>query len=406
MYISIFIPQILREMWCHRLRSSLAIFCIAFGTFMMMMLIALNAGFYKRTVNDMLDIVDGSFFIWRGTTIKSYQGYPKGSTNNIMIADVIELPKIFPSVARVSVRVQRTASISYAGKAYSKTVFGISPESARLDKVKLVSGSRFFNQFDLKQNARVAVISDKTKKILFGNREALGDKILINNVPFVVVGVILEEGAVKHGIPEDVLISYQSYTSLFGDEPIWVFQAVAKFGTDSVQFEQMLRGHFARKLHFDKNDKEAIGFWGARKVFTAINLFLFGVWIFLSGCGLMVLAVGSVGVANIMFLIVTERTYEIGLRKALGANSRQIFLPLLFEVLIIVILGGFLGMMSAFSVTFFLQQITLPDWLGVPTLSWLSSFATTFILALVGLITGFFPARRAAKMDPVTALMG
>jgi putative ABC transport system permease protein len=149
-----------------------------------------------------------------------------------------------------------------------------------------------------------------------------------------------------------------------------------------------------------------MGFWGSYEIYKFMHWFLLAVQSFLSACGIMILAVGSIGVANMMFLIVTERTYEIGLRKAIGATDKQIFLQLLFEVLIIMTVGGGLGIGAAFFTITFLQHIiTLPQWLGVPTLSWATGFMTIFILALIGLITGFFPARRAAKMDPIEALM-
>ena len=408
--MNVLIPQILRDLWFHKLRSSLAIFCIAFGVFVMTMLMALGAGFYKASERDMMNIADNTFVVWQGKKTKSYRGYPKGQTKRITLVDVIELPKIFPSIVAVSPLLGKSAVLSYAGKAYTKEVHGVTPEHAALAKFNVEAHGRFLSQIDVEQRARVAVISSKVKEVLFGkDSNVLGLRFLIDSVPFTVIGVMPKGQENKHGDNEEVFISYRSYEMLYGEinrgHFIDHFLVSAKPGTNLVQLEQLLRGYFAEKCHFDKNDKGALGFWGSSKMHESIRWFLLGIQLFLSACGLMVLAVGSIGVANIMFLIVTERTYEIGLRKAVGARDQQIFLQLLLEVLVIVGIGGVLGMMAVFFTITFLHHITLPGWLGVPTLSWSTAFITIFILALIGLVTGFFPANRAAKMDIVEALL-
>ena len=227
-------------------------------------------------------------------------------------------------------------------------------------------------------------------------------RFLINNIPFTVIGVLAENNG---DTGDRVIISNQSYTTLYGDTYVSFFWVLPKPDTDPVQFEHLLRSYFARKCHFDKNDKGALGLWSSYKMSQFIRWFFIGVQLFLGACGAMILAVGSIGVANIMFLIVTERTYEIGLRKAIGATDRQILLQLLFEALIIIGIGGCLGICIALVTIITLQHITLPHWLGTPVLSWITVGITIFILGLVGLIVGFFPARRAARMDPIEALM-
>jgi putative ABC transport system permease protein len=216
-----------------------------------------------------------------------------------------------------------------------------------------------------------------------------------------VIGVLSK----SEGWREDVYISYKSYEALYDNKYVGVFFVFPKPDTDPLQFEQSLRSYFAHKYHFDKNDKGALQLWGSTKMFQFIRWFFVGLQLFLGACGMMILAVGSIGVANIMFLIVTERTYEIGLHKAVGATDRQILLQLLFEALIIIGIGGCLGIGIALGAITILQQVTLPDWIGVPVISWTTVGITIFALGLIGLIAGYFPARRAARMDPIDALM-
>ena len=406
MRLSIFFTrQILHEMWLHKLRSSLAIFCIAFGTFSVVVLLALGDGFYKASYRNVMDKANDTCFVWTGTTSKSYHGYPKGQSHDFKIADIAELPKTFKNVEAVSPRKGQQAAISYGGKTYTKDVYWATPDHARITKIEIEPRGRFINQIDIERHARVVVLGDKIKTILFGKQDALGLKILINNVPFTVIGVLLDTKRSKHNsYGDDVFISYKSYISLYGNQSIYVFLALPKPEIDPIQFEKSLRSYFAQKYHFDKDDKEAMGFFSINEISRYILWFLVSLQLFLGVCGVMTLAVGSIGVANIMFLIITERTYEIGLRKAIGSTDRQIFLQLLLEALIIIGVGGGLGLALSLFVVVLLQSIALPSWLGVPTLSWTIVAITIFVLALIGLVAGFFPARRAAKIDPIEAL--
>ncbi len=405
--MNILIPQILHDLWRHKLRSSLAIFCIAFGTYIMSMLMALGTGFCERSKHDLMDIAGNSMAVWQRATSKSYRGYPKGQTNRITIADVIALPKVLPSIEMVSPMLNKSATLSYMGKAYMKGVWGVTADHVKLAKLKIATGGRFFIQIDVERQARVAVISNKVKQVFFGkNGNALGAKFLIDGVSFTIIGVLADDEKNKLDRDEDVFISYKSYQEMYGDKYIEkYFFVVTKPNVSTMQAEQILRSYFAGKYNFDKNDKEAMGFWGSSKIQESISWYLLGIQIFLSVCGMMVLAVGSLGVANIMFLIVAERTYEIGLRKAIGATDQQIFLQIFLEVLVIAVVGGIIGLASVFLTTTFLQHITLPAWIGAPKLSWLTAAIAFLVLALIELVTGFFPARRAAKMDPIEALL-
>jgi len=401
--MSIIIPQILFELWRHKLRSSLAIFCIAFGVFSVVMLLALGESFHLANKKSVMGIADDSFYVGFNKSSKSSQGYSRGQTINTTITEIMGLENIFPEISAVSTMLYRNAKLSYAGKVYNEGVRGVGPQFTSLFRIKLTADSRFINQLDVDRGARVVVISDKIKKILFGERQAIGEKILIDNTPFTVIGVVARDKN-ESGRFEEIFISSQAYEKLYGDIKVHVFFVLVKPGINRVQFEQLLRGYFARKYHFDKDDKEAMDFWGSNKIHKFFQWFFIIVQIFLGFCGLMILAVGSVGVANIMFLIVTERAYEIGLRKALGASDKQILLQLFFEALVIVGVGGGLGLIAAFFTIIFLQYITLPNWIGVPELSWITAVVTVFVMGLVGLVSGFFPARRASKIDPVEAL--
>jgi putative ABC transport system permease protein len=398
------IEQILRELWLHKTRSSLAIFCIAFGTYILIMLIALNNGFYQAFAREMMGGVDNSFFIWQQRTSKSHKGFGKGQENRFTITDVMSLPKVFPNIISVSPHNMAPVVVSHNGQAHTKNLNLAGPDFTLLYKFKMIEGSRFFNHIDIEHGSRVMVINYKTKELFFKTRNAIGSKLFLNGIPFTVIGVLLEKDSDHVVDGAEVIISYQSYISLFGNSPVNYFVVLTTPETSPIHFEQALRGYLGQKYHFDKNDKAAIGLYSTGVFYRFLYWFLIGVNMFLTFCGLIVLTVGSIGVANIMFLIVTERTYEIGLRKAIGATDRDIFIQLLLEVLIIVGLGGGLGIIASFFTTELLQRLSLPSWLGTPSISTSTIFITLSVLTTVGLLTGCFPARKAAKMDPIQAL--
>jgi len=333
LHIKILIPQIIHDLWLHKLRSSLAIFCIAFGIFAVLMLSALGKGFYDANNADMVGLADDAFIVWQNKSSMSSRGYSKGKVRWITINDVLELPRIFSDIIWVSPIVSQSAVLSYKGRAYSKSVTGVSSDYIGLDKIKLTPGSRFINQFDMDNAANVAVITWRMKEILFGNDQAIGVKVLINNIPFTVIGVLSKDSSKNHMFSGDLLISYKSYMSLYNEHQAYFFMLQTNPDIKPEQFKLMLRSYFAEKCHFDKSDDQALGFWASSDMSDFIKWFFIGVQMFLWFCGLMILAVGSIGVANIMFLIVTEKTYEIGLRKAVGATDRQILFQIFLNYL-------------------------------------------------------------------------
>jgi len=405
MYIIPLCQQIFRELWLHKLRSILALFCITWGTLTVILLLALGDGFQIASKKNMLSIADGAFFIIPTRTSLAYQGFPKRQPIKIQVSDVINIKQSIPSLVAATPILTTSARLGAGTRETKKNLFGVGLDFSKIRKLQLTQNSRFITPFDIAHDARVAVIGDKLKNELFKNQNALGKNITINSINFQVVGTLEPPAKATYShYDNSAIISYVSFMTLY-DQPNANFIALLpdpKLDPDTV--EQNLRNYFAYKYHFSPKDTKALKIFSSAKIFQFFTYFFIGIKLFLLACGTLTLGVGCLGVTNIMFLIVTERTKEIGLRMSLGATDANIFLQIMLEALAITSIGGFLGFFLSASIITTLQHISLPEWLGVPILSTPSAFVTIFILIVLGLIAGYLPAKRAAKMDPITAL--
>ncbi|MCK4608233.1 MAG: ABC transporter permease, partial [Gammaproteobacteria bacterium] len=326
------------------MRSALALFGIIWGTIAVVLLLALGTGFTAASQKNMMTIVDGTFFVMPAKTSISYQGFPKGKPVNIKSSAIIELQQYVRGVKTTSpILIQRT-NIGWHKKARSKEVYGISASFAYLQKINVKQGGRFLNKLDVDNKAFVVVLGDKVKQQLFGDRPAVGKQITVNKIKFTVVGVIRKDNLnVYNYYKNKVLIPYSTFINLFGDQTPMYFIVLPYPNANSAQVAQSMRAFLGHKYHFDKDDKVALNVFDTTAIFQFMRWFFIALQLFLGICGALTLGVGSLGVANIMFLIVTERTHEIGIRKAIGAKDWQVLWQIILEALVIVGLGGLIG---------------------------------------------------------------
>jgi len=267
-------------------------------------------------------------------------------------------------------------------------------------------GGRYINDVDVDRRRRVVFLGDKLKQDLFHDEDAVGKTVMIDNQPFLVIGVMQkkDQDSSYSGRDQDkAFVPESTYRGLFTDRYVddIIFQA-----RDAAMVPEVTRKVYevlGRRLKFDPKDKEAIGMWDTTEGEKFFRVF-FGVFrAFLGVIGSFTLIVGGIGVSNIMYVVVEERTREIGVKLAVGAKPRFILGQFLVETLTLTAVGGVLGFLITLGVIAVFPS-SLDEYVGTPEASAVVILTTAALLGVIGLLAGYFPARRASLLDPVVAL--
>lgn len=386
---------------------------IAWGTISIVMLLAFGEGL-KRSLNKARHGMGKDIVVmWGGQTSIPYQGLGKGRRIYFIDEDVELLRNKVPDIEAISGEYTRWGvSMTYKKNTVSEMVTGAYPSFEDMRAHYAEMGGRFVNDLDMRHKRRVVFLGNKLKERLFGKQEdAIGKTIILNNIPFTVIGVMIEKMQMgMYGGPDwdKATIPATTFKAIFGHKYlhniVYKPKDVAQIEEVKIKVSEVMGG----KYRFDPKDKEALWLWDVIEGQKIFNKVLIGFQIFFGILGGMTLLIAGVGVANIMYVAVKERTREIGIKMALGAKRFHIISQFLCESLLIAILGGALGII--FSVILVKIWGAVPvkadwmKWLGKPTISLQIAIITSMILGAIGILSGIFPSRKAASVNPVESL--
>jgi putative ABC transport system permease protein len=269
------------------------------------------------------------------------------------------------------------------------------------------AGGRFINDRDVAERRRVAVLGDELAQLLFGRDVPVGQQVFLGDTPFTIVGVMrpkLQNSSYQQRDKDRIFIPATTHHALFGDRFLNNIVYRAKAPEITKRAEGRVYETMARKYKFDPQDKDALGFWDTSEWETRFGKMFVAFNIFFAIVGSFTLLVGGIGVANIMYIVVRERTREIGIRRAVGASRADILRQFFAEALLIVLMGAALGLLLSLGLVAALGGLPIKEFVGVPTISPTVLAATLALLAVVAFAAGLMPARRAAALDPVEAL--
>lgn len=401
-----------RDFRKQRKRMILTLVAILWGTMSIMMLLGFGEGLKVQFMKGTTGLGEGIVIMWGGQTSIAHEGFGKGRRIPLYESDIEFLKRNMPELKEVAGEYIRwSVEIDYNDKILNERINGVFPVYRDLRNMIPEAGGRFMNKLDMDMKRRVAFLGDGVKTRLFGDEDAVGKTIYIQKVPFKVVGVMKHKIQMNsyQGQDEDVIvIPATTFVSIFGDPYLdnIIYQPFDMNNTKAVEkrvFEVM-----GARYKFDPKDDRALSFWDVVETNRMTHAILFGIEVFLGIIGALTLLIASVGVANIMYVSIKERTREIGVKMAVGGKRIYIIGQFLLEALGITFLGGFLGIAITYVITEIFKKVPIDneafELLGRPTISLEIGLVVVLILGVMGLLSGLFPAMKAASINPVEAL--
>lgn len=402
------IREFLSDLRAQKLRTFLTVFGIVWGTVAIVVLLAFGMGFKRQLSVNMHGIGESIAIMFPGRTTKAANGFGIGRPIRLMEEDARLLASEIPGIARISPEYSRESMVRVGDNIINALVSGIYPLYSDMRNVIAAPGGRFIDELDLRERRRVAVLGDEVKRLVFGEgTDAVGRIVMIGDVPYTVVGVMvkkIQNSSYNRRDQDRVFIPASTFSSVYGSLYVRNIIYQSKDPTRSEETEEQVRQVLGKKYRFDPADKDAVWIWDTANFDKFIFYFFLAFNIFMGVIGSFTLAVGGIGVANIMYIVVQERVREIGVKRAVGATRGNILLQFFAETFFIIGLGSSIGWTIALGITKALALVPIKEFVGTPVISWEVALATAEVLALIGLAAGLFPARRAANLNVVECL--
>lgn len=400
--------QFLNDLRRQKLRTLMTTFGIFWGTCAIVLLFAFGKGITEAQLKSQKGIGENLAIYWPGITSKEFRGLPKGRRIRFTEDDVALIKAKSQTVSRISPEYSRGSVTMKRGKnTFKQQMIGIWPEFGQIRNIIPDVGSRFINDLDMAQNRRVIFIGDRLKTDLFGSDPAVGERILVDGVPFTVIGVMKKKEQDSSYSGRDNrkgFIPSTTFKMMYSSRHLNDFVVQCKPELSMKQTQREISEILGARYKFDPTDKEALSVWDTTEGFAMLKNFFTAFSTFLVGIGIATLITGGIGVTNIMNVVLEERTKEIGIKMALGARKSVILSQFVMETLLITAVGGLSGFLFAYLLVTVVPYAGLGDFIGTPTVDVNIGLLAVVLVGIVGVVAGIFPARRAANLQPVQAL--
>lgn len=411
--------EIFREAWVslgrNKTRSTLTLLGMAWGVACFVILYAWGDGFYRAMKLGVAYFGDNVTIIWNGQTSMQAGGQKAGRRVRMELRDIEDVRQGAPLIKRISPEFYRSFPMQTARRITEDGVRGVNHQYGAM-RGHFIEEGRLISPEDVQYARRVVVLGNGLREKLFSEAPAVGEDVRIGGVPFTVIGVLRKKVSLSNYFGLDDKNAFIPYTAMGTLSQIRYLSVMVVQTVNPAMEEQALRqvkGVLAKNHRFNPDDERALTMQTWREMDRIFSVIIDGMNIFLLIMGILTLSIGGVGLMNVMLVAVTERTREIGIRKAVGALRRHILFQFLAEGLAIAMIGGLIGYLFAEVVAWAIGVI--PFWSAVMDdktrqadihmLVSLAAFSTAGVtLTVVGLLSGFFPAFRASRLAPIEAL--
>jgi putative ABC transport system permease protein len=391
------VRQSLATLWAHKLRSFLTMFGIAWGVGSLLLLVGLGEGFRSGQAKQLKNLGQDIMFTFPGRIPAVEGSTQSGRTYHFTYEDYLAIRSDARSLKYLSPVLNREdiRAVSDYGSTNGQ-VFG---------------PGRWLNDEDNSETRRVAVVGWELLKNIFPGRPAVGSPILLNGVRFEIIGVLSKVGQEgNNGTNARIFIPIETMRNLFrlkdqnSEDAISFLNYRPLIPSANLVAKQEVHDIIARRHGFDAKLEESFEDWDTIEDNKRVEKIFDGMDYFLGVVGVITLALGAIGIINIMLVSVTERTREIGLRKALGATHRAIMTQFFVEGAFLTALSGGIGLAITTALVAALAALPAPEGFDTPRIVPSSAAIAIFSLALAGIVAGLYPARQAALLPPVEAL--
>jgi putative ABC transport system permease protein len=403
--------QIFATLWAHKLRSFLTMFGIAWGVGSLLLLVGLGEGFRSGSKRNLSEIGENIMFIFPGRVPATDGNMSAARWYRLTYQDYLDIRAEATHIKAIApvLATDNVHAVSEFASA-SGTLTGTEPQYNGIRFLPLKQG-RWFNSLDELQKRYVVVLGDEMSRHLFPGRPAVGAFILLNDIRFEVIGTLNRVGrGDDNSTNTRCYIPYQVMRVEFPRTGEEFYDAISAVNFQPTAPEDHLialdEAHriIARNHHFDYHNEDAFDGWDTVQQAQTMGAIFDAMNEFLGTVGMITLALGAIGVINIMLIAVTERTREIGLRKALGATNRSIMLHFFVEGTILTLVSGLIGMAAAGGLMALLGNYHGAEGFDPPRLVPRTAALAIVSLAFAGIAAGLYPARKAALLEPVEAL--
>lgn len=415
-----------REIWStikkNKLRTFLTGFSVSWGIFMLIVLLGAGNGLRNGVMYNFRNMAMNKVSVWTRYTTKPWKGMPSNRSVSFKETDIDAIRKAHPEIDLCSPRVSYNDTL-YVGEEYiTGYLEAVHPDHARINYVNVNAGNgRFLNDLDMRERRKVIVLSPRMAEVLFRDKSAVGQYVKAGNIMLQVIGIYNDDDKSNNApayIPFTTgqILYNRGYG--FGSLTFTLKGVVSE--KENEAFENRFRATLARLHQFDPDDRNAIGMWNTANEFRMTNNIMNGIALFIWVVGIGTLMAGIVGVSNIMLITVRERTREFGIRKAIGAKPSSILQLIITESILVTAAFGYVGMITGIGLTELInygmemaQAGQSPggqnpgDNMSIfrdPTVSLGISLAATALIILAGVLAGYFPARKAVKINAIEAM--
>lgn len=392
----------LTSLKANKLRSLLTMLGIIIGVGAVIAMISVGMGVKKNVTDSIASLGSNMLIVSPGSSNRGGIRSAAGSNITLKYSDAEAIGKKIKNIDYVSPTVSSSYQIVYGNQNWNSSVRGVTPEYMAIQSLTVQTGS-FITENDLNKRNRVAVIGPTVASNLFESVNPVGKNIRVNNSPYKVIGVLESKGQSSMGQDQDDVVIIPITTAQERMLGITYIQSInvqvseqSKMDQVQAEIETLLR----QRHHITAGKEDDFSVRNLTSLMETMNQTTTMITLLLGSIAGISLVVGGIGIMNIMMVSVTERTREIGIRKALGATFSNIMMQFLIESVVISVIGGIIGIVIGCAVSKGISMVG--DFSTVITLS--PIFVSFFFSVGIGLFFGIYPARKAAKLDPIEAL--